>query len=75
MKYVIVLALAGIVASLGVALFHMLKRQPDTQPEPAAARRMARALALRVGLSVALLALVLLGSYMGWLQPGGIPLR
>ena len=35
---------------------------------------MARALALRVGLSVALFLLIMLGYWMGWIQPSGIPI-
>ena len=35
---------------------------------------MARALAVRVGLSVAIFLLVLLSYWMGWIQPTGIPL-
>jgi hypothetical protein len=36
---------------------------------------MARALAVRVGLSVAIFLLVLLSYALGWIQPSGIPLR
>lgn len=75
MKYVIVLALAAIVLSLGVALYHMLKRQPDAQQHSGHARRMARALAVRVGLSVLVFVLVLWANHMGWLHPSGVPLR
>ena len=35
---------------------------------------MARALALRVGLSVALFLFILLSWYMGWVRPTGIPI-
>lgn len=74
MKYVIVLALVAILGSLGAALFFMLKRNPD-QSQPVASKRMARALAVRVGLSILLFALVLIGHQLGWLQPTGLPLR
>jgi hypothetical protein len=36
-------------------------------------RQMARALALRVGLSVALFLFVLLAWWMGWIKPTGLP--
>jgi hypothetical protein len=36
-------------------------------------KNMARALALRVGLSVALFLFILLSWYMGWVKPTGIP--
>jgi hypothetical protein len=35
---------------------------------------MARALAVRVGLSVSVFLLVLLAWYMGWIKPSGIPI-
>jgi hypothetical protein len=35
---------------------------------------MARALAVRVGLSVALFLLVLFSYWMGWIKPSGIPI-
>jgi len=34
---------------------------------------MVRALALRVGLSIALFAFILIAYQMGWIQPTGIP--
>jgi hypothetical protein len=36
---------------------------------------MARALALRVGLSIALFLLILLAYSLGWIQPSGVPLK
>ena len=36
---------------------------------------MARALALRVALSVALFLIILLSWKMGWIQPTGLPVR
>ena len=70
MKIVIVLALIGVVAALGSAgVFMLRKRREDAPPSHA----MARALAVRVGLSVALFAFILFSYWMGWIQPSGIP--
>ena len=70
MKIVIVLALVGIVAALSSAgVFMLRKRDPDAP----ATTHMARALAVRVGLSVALFAFILFSYWMGWIQPTGIP--
>jgi len=55
--------LIAIVASLGSAAVFMLRGRGDS-------RRMARALAWRVGLSVTLFVVLLLGYYFGLLQPG-----
>jgi hypothetical protein len=52
----------------------MLKRDPGATRAPAARdRRMARALAVRVGLCVALFIVILIGWAMGWVRPGGLP--
>lgn len=75
MKSIIVLALLAIVGALAGAGVLMLRRKPpqDSQAgEPD--KRMARALALRVGLSVALFLFILFSYWMGWIQPTGIPL-
>jgi len=77
MKVFIVLALVAIIVALASAgLFMLRPRKPapgDT--EPGRDKRMARALALRVGLSVALFLLILLAYSLGWIQPSGLPLR
>jgi predicted small integral membrane protein len=69
MKIVIVLALVAIVAALGGAGMFMLKRGPAQGRQD----RMAWALALRVGLSVALFLFVLLSYLLGWIRPTGLP--
>jgi hypothetical protein len=71
MKIVIVLFLLGVVAALGSAGVLMLRKGRDDDPRGA---KMARALAVRVGLSVAIFLLVLFSYWMGWIQPTGIPL-
>jgi uncharacterized iron-regulated membrane protein len=81
MKFIIVLALLAILAALASAGLFMLRRRPggeavDDSADPAHRdKRMARALALRVGLSVALFLLILLAYSLGWIQPSGVPLR
>lgn len=62
------LALLAIVASLGAAAFFML-RGPQ---EGKAKNNMARALALRVGISVLLFVCILLAWKLGYIQPTGI---
>jgi len=74
MKFIIVLAFIAILGSLAAAGVFMLKRNPDAS-EKTAPKRMARALAWRVGLSILLFLLVILSHQLGWLQPSGIPLR
>lgn len=69
MKYLILIALIGILGSLATALFFMLRRKVD---EKSRARKMAWALALRVGISIVLFASILLAWKLGYMQPTGI---
>lgn len=62
MKALIVITLIGIVISLGHALFTMTGGPSDS-------KRMVRALSIRVGLLVALFALLMIGWYLGLLHP------
>ena len=71
MKIVFLLALVAIVAALALAGRALLQDGRDGQPK---SNRMVRALALRVGLSVALFAFILIAYKMGWIQPTGVPL-
>jgi hypothetical protein len=74
MKLIIVLVLLGILGALASAGVLMLRKRPGesgTHGQPD--KRMARALALRVGLSVALFLFILFSYWMGWIQPTGIP--
>ena len=64
MKIVVILFVLLILASLGSALFFMITDHART-------KRTARALALRVGLSVTLFMLLMAGYYFG-LIPGKI---
>ncbi len=71
MKWIIVVALVGVLGALGSAGFFMLRKPgPDRTP---ADKRMARALAVRVGLSIALFLFILLAWQMGWIAPRGLP--
>jgi len=70
MSYLVALALLLIRASLGAALFFMLKGGNAASAN--SSRRMARALALRVGFSVALFLCVLLAWKLGLIHPTGI---
>ena len=76
MKVLIVIALLAIVGALASAGLFMLRRgriEPAADDPARRDKRMARALAVRVGLSVALFLFILLSWYMGWVQPTGIP--
>ena len=71
MKIVIVLFLVAVVAALGSAGVLMLRKNRDSDPR---GQLMARALAIRVALSVLLFLLVLFSWWMGWIRPSGIPI-
>jgi hypothetical protein len=68
-KVLIVLVLVAIVTSLGKALFHM---SSGGNGEAAHSALMARALTVRIGLSIALFALLMLAWYFGAISPHGI---
>jgi DUF2909 family protein len=60
MRYLVIGMFALIVASLASALFFAYRDKSDST-------RALKALALRVGLSVALFAFLMLGYYFGWI--------
>jgi uncharacterized RDD family membrane protein YckC len=62
MRYVVIAVLLMIVASLGSAIFFMMHDRGNS-------KRMVKALAIRVGLSVALFVFLMAGYYFG-LFPG-----
>lgn len=70
MKIIVVLALVGIVVALASAGLFMLKKSKDGDRRDS---KMARALAVRVGLSVTLFLFILFSYWMGWIQPSGLP--
>ena len=67
---IVVLLLAVLVALAGAGLFMLRKGAEPGSRSPA----MARALAVRVGLSVTVFLLVLLAWHFGWIKPSGIPI-
>lgn len=69
MTYLVALAFLAIIASLGSALFFMLK---DGSNGKAKTSNMARALAFRVGFSILLFLCILIAWKMGYIQPTGI---
>jgi Protein of unknown function (DUF2909) len=71
MKTLIVLLMLAVLAALGSAGVFMLRKGRANDPR---GTRMARALALRVGLSIALFVFVLFSYWMGWIQPTGVPI-
>ena len=71
MKVVIVLLMLGVVAALASAGVFMLRKDRSSDPT---GKNMARALAVRVALSIGLFLLLLFSYWMGWIQPAGIPL-
>lgn len=70
MKTVMVLLMIAVLAALASAGIFMLRRP---KAGDAHKDRMARALAVRVGLSIALFLFILLSWHMGWVQPTGLP--
>jgi hypothetical protein len=70
MSYLVALAFLAIIASLAAALFFMLRGGQSAAPDKS--KRMARALAMRVGFSVLLFLCILLSWKMGWIHPTGI---
>ncbi|MFN3860372.1 MAG: DUF2909 domain-containing protein [Roseateles sp.] len=71
MKLLIAFAFIGILGALAAAGFFMLRNGRDDKRGP----NMARALAIRVAVSVALFLVILLSWWMGWIEPTGLPLQ
>lgn len=65
MRILVIGVLVAIVASLGSALFH-LSRGGDSP-------KLARALTIRIGLSIVLFALLMLAWYLGLISPHAAP--
>ena len=62
LRVAVIVVLIAIVASLGTALFHLSSGRGDS-------RKMARALTVRIGLSVALFVLLMLAWRLGLITP------
>jgi hypothetical protein len=65
MKIVVAIAFVLILTSLGSALVFLMKDKGKSD-------RTVKALALRVGFSIALFVLILIANQLGWIQPTGI---
>lgn len=65
MKILVAIAFALILASLGSALVFLMKDKGKSN-------RTVRALAFRVGFSIALFILILIANQLGWIHPTGI---
>ena len=65
MKAVVIAMLVAIVAALFTALVFLYRDRGHGM-------RMVTALKIRVGLSLALVALLVLSYFMGWISPGGM---
>ena len=70
MTWFVALAFLAILAALGAALFFMLRWGYD---EKTNGKRMAQALAWRVGLSIVLFLCLLAAWKLGYIQPTGLP--
>jgi hypothetical protein len=64
-KVIVLLVFFLVLASLGTALFTFLKDKGDSD-------RTVKALTLRIGLSISLFILLMIGYASGWIQPHGI---
>jgi len=74
MSIIIAIGLLAVLAALASAGVFMLRKDRPGEADPQARdKRMARALAVRVGLSIALFLFILLSWHMGWIEPKGIP--
>ena len=73
MKTVLVIALLAVLVALGSAGLFMLRKPGARDAAGPADRRMARALAMRVAISVALFIFVLVAWHFGWIAPKGLP--
>ncbi len=76
MKYLVVLAFIAILASLASALFFMMRNGQGGkggQDDKRKGNHMAKALAVRVGLSIVLFVCILMAWQLGYIQPTGLP--
>jgi TRAP-type C4-dicarboxylate transport system permease large subunit len=71
MKVFIAVAFVAILGALAFAGVAMIRgREADGKPKK---KDMARALALRVALSIVLFVVILVAYRLGWIQPTGVP--
>ena len=69
MKYLVLIAFIGILASLATALFFMMKSKDNGKTR---GQKMAFALGMRVAISILLFASILLAWKLGYIHPTGI---
>jgi Flp pilus assembly protein protease CpaA len=67
-RILVIAVFIGILASLGSALYQLTRSGGDS-------RKLLRALAIRVGLSVALFLLLMVAWYAGIIAPHGLPVQ
>ncbi len=67
-RVLVIVVFVGILVSLGTALYQLTRSGGDS-------KKMIRALAIRVGLSLALFLLLMIAWYAGLIQPHGLPLQ
>ncbi|HMS28031.1 MAG TPA: twin transmembrane helix small protein [Burkholderiaceae bacterium] len=73
MQYFILVGFIAILASLGAAMFYMLKNgKNDLEVSKTDPQNMARSLAFRVGFSILLFVCILVAWMLGYIQPTGI---
>lgn len=65
MRIIVGLAFAGILISLGSALFYLMRDHGQS-------KRTVKALTVRIGLSVALFVFILLAYALGWIEATGL---
>lgn len=66
-RLLVILALGAIIASLGSALFHLSRGTGEED-----SRKMARALTIRIALSLGLFALLMIAWYAGLVAPHAV---
>ena len=65
MKIIVVIGLVAVIASLFSALYYLYRDKGH-------GTRMVKALAIRVALSMSLVAFLVVSYYMGWIAPTGV---
>jgi hypothetical protein len=68
LKWLILIAFVLILGSLASALIFLIRDRGRT-------RNTMRALAFRVGFSIALFLLILFANHMGWIESTGVPIQ
>jgi hypothetical protein len=66
-KFIVISLLLIILISLGTALFSLVKTKPDADSD-----RTVKALTIRIGLSIALIVLLIVGQKLGLISPHNI---